>query len=153
MLLEAKEALDKTWQEQFGSAFYRSFHKGDSAVLQQVRIPSGYGEAEFDSVVMVLAKAFVDYIDERNFEEHDEKGSINKLDAFLRSKNLTIDLRLLRDVQSIRSNGTAHGKGANHDKLQNGIVSKDHRADTLDLITNLTNLLNEIIQKLKNCKS
>lgn len=33
------------------------------------------------------------------------------------------------------------------------IVSENHRADALDLISNLTNLLNEIIQELKNCKS
>lgn len=56
MLLRAREALDKAWQEQFGSAFYRDFHKNDSDVLRQIRIPSGYGEAEFDSVVMALAK-------------------------------------------------------------------------------------------------
>ena len=149
MLLRAREALDKAWQEQFGSAFYRDFHKNDSDVLRQIRIPSGYGEAEFDSVVMALSKAFVDYIDESNFKEHDEKGSINKLDAFLRNKNLTIDLGPLRDVQSIRSNGAAHGKGSNYDKLQNKIVSEDHRADALDLINNLTSLLNEIVEKLK----
>lgn len=52
-------------------------------------------------------------------------------------------------MQSIRSNGAAHGKGSNYDKLQNKIVSEDHRADALDLINNLTSLLNEIVEKLK----
>lgn len=149
MLLKARDGLNKSWQERFGVVLYRNFHKNDSAVLQQIRIPSGYGEAEFDSVVMALAKAFIDYIDESNFKDFDKKGSINKLDAFLRSKNINVDLQPLRNVQSIRSNSAAHGKGANYDKLQNKIISDDHRADILNLINNLTDLLNKITDALK----
>lgn len=148
-LLEARRALDEAWRVKFGSLLYRPFHKKDYAVLQQIRIPSGNGEPEFESVVMALAKTFIDYIDESNFKEYDEKGSINKLDAFLRSKNLTIDLQPLRNIQSIRSNGAAHSKGKNYDKLQNKIVTEDHRTDALNLISNLTDLINAITCELR----
>lgn len=147
-LLDARESLNRSWKDRFGTYLYRNFHKNDKYVLQQIHVPSENSEAEFDSVIMALAKAFVDYIDEGNFKGFNEKGSLNKLDSFLHSKDLDINLQSLRDIQSIRSNSAAHGKGSNYDKLQSKIVSDDHRKDILVLVGSLTDLLNELVQAL-----
>lgn len=147
-LLVARRSLNKLWEDRFGVPLYRDFHEKNSGVLQQIHVPSGHGEAEFDSVVMALVKAFVDYIDESQFEGFDDKGSINKLSSFLDSKKLGTDLQPLRNIQSIRSNGAAHGKGKNYDKLQDKVITDDRRTDVLNLVRDLTNLLDELIQKL-----
>lgn len=147
-LLNARESLNELWKERFGIPLYCDFHSKDEDVLQRIHIPSGYSEAEFDSVIMALAKTFVDYIDECQFKGFDDSGSINKLDSYLKSKNINIDLQPLRYVQSIRSNCAAHRKGEKYSKLEGKVISEDHRKDILVLVSSLTDLLNELIQAL-----
>ena len=63
MLMRARMELDKAWRKRFGLALFRPFHRADEGILEQIHIPSGNGEPEFEAVIMALTKAFVDYID------------------------------------------------------------------------------------------
>ena len=97
---------------------------------------------------MALAKAFVDYIDESSLKGADAKGSINKLEGFLRANNIAADIKPLRDLQNLRSAGAAHGKGSKYDRLHGDVVTEDHREDAKRLIARLTTMLNELTEAL-----
>ena len=149
MLMRARMELDKAWRKRFGLALYRPFHRADEGILEQIHIPSGNGESEFEAVTMALTRALVDYIDESALKGADAKGSINKLEAFLSGNDIVADLKPLRDLQNLRSAGAAHGKGSNYDKLHGDVVTEDHREDAKRLIARLTTMLNELAEALK----
>lgn len=109
MLMRARMELDKAWSKRFGLTLYRPFHRADEGILEQIHIPSGNGESEFEAVTMALTRALVDYIDESALEGADAKGSINKLEVFLSANDIVADLKPLRDLQNLRSAGAAHG--------------------------------------------
>lgn len=149
MLMRARMELDKAWRKRFGLALYRPFHRADEGILEQIHIPSGNGESEFESVTMALTRALVDYIDESALKDADAKGSINKLEAFLSGNDIVIDLKPLRDLQNLRSAWAAHGKGSKYDRLYGDVVTEDHREDAKRLIARLTTMLNELTEALK----
>lgn len=149
MLMRARMELDKAWRKRFGLALYRPFHRADEGILEQIHIPSGNGESEFEAVTMALTRALVDYIDESALKGADAKGSINKLEAFLGGNDIVADIKPLRDLQRLRSAGAAHGKGSNYDKLHGDVVTDDHREDAKRLIARLTTMLNELTEALK----
>ena len=150
MLMRARVQLDKAWKKRFGLALFRPFHYADEGILEQIHIPSGNGESEFEAVSMALAKAFVDYIDESSLKGTDAKGSINKLEGFLRANNIAADIKPLRDLQNLRSAGAAHGKGSKYDRLHGDVVTEDHREDAKRLIARLTTMLNELTETIKS---
>lgn len=98
MLMRARMELDKAWRKRFGLALYRPFHRADEGILEQIHIPSGNGESEFEAVTMDLTRVLVDYIDESSLKGADAKGSINKLEAFLSGNDIVADLKPLRDL-------------------------------------------------------
>lgn len=149
MLMRARMELDKAWRKRFGLALYRPFHRADEGILEQIHIPSGNGESEFETVTMALTRALVDYIDESALKDADARGSINKLEAFLSGNDIVIDLKPLRDLQNLRSAGAAHGKGSKYDRLYGDVVTEDHREDAKRLIARLTTMLNEWTEALK----
>lgn len=150
MLMRARMELDKAWRKRFGLALFRPFHRADEGILEQIHIPSGNGEPEFEAVIMALTKAFVDYIDESSLKGIDAKGSINKLETFLSGNGIVADIKPLRDLQNLRSAGAAHGKGSKYDKLHGDVVTEDHREDTKRLTARLTTMLNELAETLKS---
>lgn len=150
MLMRARMELDKAWSKRFGLTLYRPFHRADEGILEQIHIPSGNGESEFEAVTMALTRALVDYIDESALEGADTKGSINKLEVFLSANDIVADLKPLRDLQNLRSAGAAHGKGSKYDRLYGDVVTEDHREDAKRLIARLTTMLNELTETLKS---
>lgn len=150
MLMRARMELDKAWRKRFGLALYRPFHRADEGILEQIHIPSGNGESEFEAVAMALTRALVDYIDESALEGADAKGSINKLEVFLSANDIVADLKPLRELQNLRSAGAAHGKGSKYDRLYGDVVTEDHREDAKRLIARLTTMLNELAETLKS---
>ncbi len=150
MLMRARMELDKAWKKRFGSALFRPFHRADEGILEQIHIPSGNGEPEFEAVTMALTRALVDYIDESSLKGADAKGSINKLEVFLSANDVVADIKPLRDLQRLRSAGAAHGKGSNYDKLHGDVVTEDHREDSKRLIARLTTMLNELTESLQS---
>ena len=98
----------------------------------------------------VLQAIEIDYIDESALEDADAKGSINKLEVFLNANDIVADLKPLRDLQTLRSAGAAHGKGSKYDRLYGDVVTEDHREDAKRLIARLTTMLNELTETLKS---
>lgn len=130
--------LNTAWQERFGKKLYRDFHPDDSRLLEQIRIPTSKSQEEFESVVLSLQRLLIEYMDETQFAVNETKGSINKLESFLKTNDVNIDLSSLRNLQNLRSEGTAHAKGRKYDKLKEQMLSGNPIQDAINLVEELT---------------
>lgn len=113
------------WHKKAGWPLFLPLSAGDAHLLDTVRIPVTNSQAEFDEQVGHLAKLLVDSLNEKEIAlragtiPEGSKG-IGKLDAFL----LTINhperealIQFLRDLQTLRSTGSAHRKGSAYEKI------------------------------------
>ncbi|MGA3097016.1 MAG: hypothetical protein ABSF25_11215 [Bryobacteraceae bacterium] len=115
----------RDWQEVHGWPLFLTPSAGDCHLLSTVRIPVTNSQAELDEQVGYLTKLLVDSLNERELEAHtgslDEgaKG-ITKFDRFLERIQFPERqkiIQLLRDLQALRSAGSAHRKGSAYDKM------------------------------------
>ena len=95
-----------------------------------------------------LDKLLVDYIDESTLPRSDARGSINKFEMRLRDMGVHVDISPLRDLQSLRSTSTAHAKGKNYDKEKARLLSGNNPDDIEKLVNRLTDMMNDIADKL-----
>jgi hypothetical protein len=103
--------------------------KGDAHYLRSVRIPSSNEQKDFDDLVLALSKILIDSLNENEIlklipaSEHSETtGSIRRLEKMLvvrKINNYEDHIEFLRNLQSLRSSGTAHRKGWEYEKLSN----------------------------------
>jgi hypothetical protein len=99
----------------------------DAHYFDSIRVPSTDEQKEFDDLVLALAKILIDSLNEKDLnrlippnEQGEIKGSISRLEKvfLLRGvKNYYEHIRFLRDLQDLRSAGTAHRKGSNYQKI------------------------------------
>lgn len=147
-LLCARMRLDLVWDDRFGKKLFRKAHPDDSDMEKLIRIPATNGRAELDTVVINLTKLLVDYIDESALAWPDENGGINKLAKRLANEGVSVDLTPLRDLQSLRSSGTAHGKGSKYDKTKSKLLTDSNPADMEKLVCRLRDMMEEIADQL-----
>lgn len=146
----ALSELQKSWQERFGTRLYRNLHPDDSGLLDQIRIPSTSSQEEFESIVLSLQRLLIEYMDESQFPKTDSVGSINRLETFLRENNISIDCSPLRNLQDLRSAGTAHAKGKKYEKLKERLISGDPIEDTKSIIALLTDFMTQLTATLND---
>ncbi|MBP2132160.1 hypothetical protein J2128_000081 [Methanomicrobium sp. W14] len=101
--------------------------KGDEHYLKSIRIPSTDELKDFDELVLSLAKVLIDSLYEKKLnmfipeeERGSIKGSIARLErAFVEKgvEDYEDHIRFLRDLQELRSAGSAHRKGSNYEKI------------------------------------
>ncbi|MBZ5726527.1 MAG: hypothetical protein LAP87_16195 [Acidobacteriia bacterium] len=112
------------WQEAHGWALFLAPSAGDSHLLNTVRIPVTNSQAELDEQVGYLTKLLVDSLNERELDarsgirDEGAKG-ITKLERFLQKIGFSerqAFIQLLRNLQALRSAGSAHRKGSAYDK-------------------------------------
>lgn len=153
----ARAHLDATWKERFGAPLFRSLHPDENDMPKLIRIPSGNGREEFDTVINNLTKICIDYIDESNLNDtRAAKGSINKLCAFLASNKIPFNPTPLRDLQAIRSESMAHAKGKQYEKLKGSLITDDKPADIARILGRLTEMMHALEHSLsgsKDCSS
>lgn len=128
--------LEEKWQQANGWPLFKPLAKQDSHCFASLRIPATDEQNEFDTQVMYLTKLLVDSINESEIGKHvsgapDQKG-ISKLEKYLESKSLSDSgqhILFLRDLQALRSSGSAHRKSANYEKAAErlGLHEKDPR--------------------------
>ena len=148
-LFAARDKLDNTWTAKFGNPLYRPLHEDESDMRKLIRIPSGDGRQEFDTIILNLTKYCIDYIDESTLASTERSGGINKLEATLNELGVAADLTPLRDLQGLRSSGMAHAKGKNYEKLKSSLLTGDCPNDVNQLIERLTLMMNELASNLK----
>ena len=99
----------------------------DFHYLKEIRIPSTDEQKDFDDLVLALTKILVDSLNEKEFnklipasERGEIKGGISRLERTLQVCGFSSyenHIQFLRDLQELRSAGTAHRKGDNYQKV------------------------------------
>ena len=149
----ALSRLQESWQKRFGTRLYRDLHPDDSGLPDQIRIPSTCSQEEFESIVLSLQRLLIEYIDESQFPKTDNSGSINKLENFLRENEVIVDCSPLRNLQDLRSAGTAHAKGKKYEKLKGRLVTGDSIEDIKVVIASLTDFMEQLAVALDDCSA
>lgn len=122
------EYVDTTreWKKALGWSLFLPLSRGDTHLLDTIRIPVTDSQAEFDEQIGHLTKLLVDSLNEKELEARaggalkaGTKG-IGKLDLFFESTQFPRRrpiIQYLRDLQTLRSTGTAHRKGSAYDEI------------------------------------
>lgn len=117
--------LNQGWEKVFGWPLFLPLASGDKHLLDTVRIPVTNSQVELDEQISHLTKLLVDSLNEKELVkasvpvEEGTKG-IGKFDAFLATTKFSereIIIQLLRDLQTLRSTGSAHRKGTEYEKI------------------------------------
>lgn len=117
--------LTTDWEAAQGWPLFLTPSSGDDHLLTTIRVPVTNSQAEFDEQISHLTKLLVDSLNEQELEAraHDlEKGTkgIGKLAVFLEETQFPQGqsvIQFLRDLQTLRSTGSAHRKGSGYKKI------------------------------------
>jgi len=133
----AYRVLNENWTDVNGWPLFLPLSAGDAHLLDTIRVPATNSQPEFDEQVGYLTKLLVDSLNERELASriHVEEGGakgITKLDKFLETTGFpgrTVFIQLFRDIQTLRSTGSAHRKGAQYEKIATklGLTSNSRR--------------------------
>ena len=145
----AYRKMTEAWIEAFSWPLYREPHDDDAHIWQGIRIPTTNSPEEFETVIMNLARMLIDYIDESKLGRGSRDGSINKLEDFLRSKEISIDFSELRNLQKLRSAAVAHAKGKKYERQKELLLTGNSSDDIRAAITRLTEFLVSLAATIK----
>lgn len=115
----------RDWERAHGWPLFLAPSPGDAHLLNTVRIPVTNSQAELDEQVGHLTKLLVDSLNEKELAaragvlEENTKG-IGKLAGFLETTQFPERqsiVQLLRDLQTLRSTGSAHRKGSDYERI------------------------------------
>lgn len=116
--------LNRAWRERLGWPLFLNPAPGDEHIFKAIHVPASQSQRELDEQILWLAKLLVDSLNEaelvKGFSENKEKRGIDKFESFLKSKQCEHTeeiVQFLRDLQQLRSTGTAHRKGRNYQKV------------------------------------
>ncbi len=137
--------FQKTWNKKYGWYLFKPLSIGDEHHLMSLHSPTGNGQKEFDEQVASITKILIDSLNEKelvkgiNIEKENPHG-IDKLEAFLNSKNLFVPemITFLRSLQNLRSTGVAHRKGVGYEKIKKYFLIGE---------TSLSNVFEDILIK------
>ena len=160
---ETYSELLRCGRDDLGWAPLLQLHESDQYLLQDVRVPAHDEQRDFDGLVLALAKILVDSINVKEFkrflsdEQREELGkSIEVLEAA--TLNQGVDeandhIAFLRNVQEMRSSGSAHRKGKNYRKIARkfGIEGRaDLPAVFSGILEQAVNFLEFLVELTKN---
>ena len=117
--------ITRDWEKVHGWPLFLSPSPGDAYLLDTVRIPVTNSQAELDEQIGLLTKLLVDSLNEKELAARSdtlEKGakSIAKLAGYLKATQFPeyqSVTQLFRDLQTLRSTGSAHLKGSGYEKV------------------------------------
>ncbi|MDP8973579.1 MAG: hypothetical protein M3N45_10520, partial [Actinomycetota bacterium] len=123
----------------------------DTNLLQQLRIPLSESHTEFEDSIGILAKLLTDGLNDKEIQSRlpsrvkDEK-SIAKLERWMRQEgyeHVDRDIKLLRDVQALRSRVAAHRKGSDYEQTLKKILGDQRGRVAIITLLERANLLLE----------
>ncbi len=99
----------------------------DQHYFQSLRIASDSDQKAFDEIIQGLTKTLIDSINEKQLKKlipkdkrGEIKGSISRLEYVLQDAEVgdyEIHIQFLRDLQELRSSGSAHRKGSKYQEV------------------------------------
>lgn len=138
------------WTTTNGWALFRDPEPGDAHLLDSVRRPLHNTETEFEDLVRTLAILLIDSLNEAELVRElapgpaNERG-IGKLQRWLEAHHYPRterDIAFLRGLQRVRSEGTAHRKGAGYEATLDRVLGPKRKAAAGE------ELLNQAVQML-----
>jgi len=131
------DRFQEAWATRWKWALFLPLASEDFHHLKSLRVPLTNDQKEFDEQVLSLTKILIDSLNEAALKaalpgvtfEPGERG-ITKLERFLAGNGYTddeSDVRFLRDLQQLRSTGSAHRKGGEYQKVTARLGLQDGR--------------------------
>lgn len=134
----------------------------DTHHLHSLRIPSTDEQKDFDELVQTLTKILIDSLNEKALNALIPsqtlgaiKGSISRLESAFRERGvpgLEPHIAFLRNLQELRSSGTAHRKGSNYRKITEEfqVDSQNLRAVFSGILSKALNVLDFLISTVRS---
>jgi len=117
--------ITRDWEKKHGWPLFLAPSPADAYLLDTVRMPVTNSQAELDEQIGLLAKLLIDSLNEKELAaragvvEEGAKG-ISKLAGFLKATQFAecqSVIQLFRDLQTLRSTGSAHRKGSSYKEI------------------------------------
>lgn len=147
-------AFQQSWAGKFGWFLFQPLRDDDSHILSRVHIPSGDRAPEFESQILGLAKLLVDSLNTKQLEQYlgGRLEGEKPLSMFERAlakdgyPGIERDIKLLRDLQRLRSQGAAHRKSEDYLSLANklGIMDKGMSQIVAHFLNGLNIMLDDL---------
>lgn len=118
--------VNEKFETEFNNKLFLEFKKEDLYTFNNIHIPINDSIAEFDKLIIYLSKIMIDSLNNEFIknqlknEKAKKEGSISKLENWFLESGLDDYkeyIKILRDIQNLRSSGSAHRKGSNYDKI------------------------------------
>ena len=158
--------LTEACQENLGWHLLLPLSSRDEHQLQNVRVPATDEQQDFDSLVLGLATILVDSINEKSLktlipkDQHTDKDGRPLRGIQLLNNVLTVcqadqpddHIAFLRNLQSLRSSGSAHRKGREYPKVaaQFGVESQDLPTVFTSILWQAVSLLDYLIDLVES---
>lgn len=143
-------SFKKKWFNKFNFNLFEELSVNDEHCLKSLRLPLIEDSTEFDTLVLNLSKILIDYLNEKEIDRRiivDSKGvqGIGKFEILL---NKTVPkpintIVFLKQLQKLRSKGSAHRKGSDYYKLL-----KDLEIDNSTYLHSFEKILNKAIEMI-----
>ena len=119
------EGFIPAWEATQGWRLFLPLSSEDAHLLATVRVPVTNAQNEFDEQVITLTKLLVDSLNESELKKRvgdldAEAKGLRKLAAFLKEtgfSDVEWAIEFLKNLQNLRSTGSAHRKGKNYEKI------------------------------------
>jgi len=148
------ELFQEGWLNKYDWYLFRPLRDEDSHVLKRIHIPSGDRVPEFEAQILGLTKLLIDSLNVEKLEvivggRLDNETGLALFERALKSDNYPHtqrDIKTLRDLQSLRSQGVAHRKGKNYLDLAKrlGIEQRSFPEIIEDFLSNLIQMLDDL---------
>ncbi len=110
--------LQSKWTDELGWPLFKSLNQGDEYHLTGLRVPLRDTQIEFDAQVLSLTKIIIDSLNEEEIknnisEDVSSLKGIAKLEKYLQTngfKGYETHIKFLKNLQDLRSTGSAHRK-------------------------------------------
>jgi hypothetical protein len=147
------QQLAETCKRKLGWMLFRPLSQADIHYFNGLRVPATDEQKDFDDLVLALTKVLVDSLNvsvltklSPSSEEPDIKGSVARLEKLLRDRGVQgyeQHTKFLRNLQNLRSSGTAHRKGSNYQKIAHefGVESRTLRSVFQGILTKAVALI------------
>lgn len=155
---EKLEIVNDKWKKKFGWELFKSLNKEDEHHIKTLRIPNKE-QKEFDELILSLNKIIIDSLNIKEMRKglsfNKDDKSISILEKYLKRKHNFSSSQMidfLKNLQSLRSKGSAHRKGSNYKKAYEKFIkenlSKTFENIIIQSITMLNTLENKILGRV-----
>jgi hypothetical protein len=142
------EHLQHKWIKKFGWNIFKPLNEGDEYHLSGLHVPLKDTQVEFDTQILSLTKVIIDSLNEEEFKKSVEEDisslpGISKLEKYLNANDYEDyheHVKFLRNLQRLRSTGSAHRKSDNYIK-----ATQEFGLDKKNFIETFTEILRRAI--------